>query len=100
MNSLRTTSAQATLGRLGGELDLATAPYVAAYLERLVHPGTHLMLDLSEVTFMDCAGLAPILAAHERAALGGGWVLLRHVPRGPLMVVRLTGTWHLLDVGG
>jgi anti-anti-sigma factor len=48
---------------LAGELDLATAPELGDALESLDADAT---VDLSGVTFMDCAGLAVLLEAHER----------------------------------
>ncbi|MET9617644.1 STAS domain-containing protein [Kitasatospora indigofera] len=58
---------------LRGELDLYTAPALTRALR--VHldrcpPGT-IGLDLSGVTFCDCAGLGALLAAREHGALGG-----------------------------
>ena len=78
------------------DVDVATAPDVAAYLRQLVRPGSRVVLDMSEVTFMDCAGLSEILAAYRRAAEGGGWVRLASVQRGPRRVIELTRTQRLL----
>jgi anti-anti-sigma factor len=53
---------------VGGDLDLATAPDLEARLARALafHRDDGLVLDLSEVTFMDCAGLRPVLRARNR----------------------------------
>jgi anti-anti-sigma factor len=55
-----------------GELDLATAPRLSAVLAEMAEPGRVILVDLSDTEFMDCAGLAPLVAAceHQRA-LGG-----------------------------
>jgi anti-anti-sigma factor len=78
------------------ELDAATASRLAELLSRVVRRGSRVVLDMSGVTFMDCAGLAEIVRAHRRAAEGGGWVRLAFVREGPLLVLELTGTSHLL----
>ena len=46
-----------------GELDIATAPRLAETLRR-TPARAPIILDLTGVTFMDCAGLHPILHAH------------------------------------
>ncbi|MBK6873053.1 MAG: STAS domain-containing protein [Kineosporiaceae bacterium] len=50
-----------------GDLDLATGPDLDVRIDRTVaqHPGDGLILDLSEVTFMDCVGLHPIMRARN-----------------------------------
>ena len=75
---------------IDGELDLATAPYVAEYLRGLLERGSRVVLDMSAVTFMDCAGLSELEQAHRRAAQDGGWVHLTGVSAGPMRVLRLT----------
>lgn len=82
--------------RLVGELDLASAAQVTEHLAQLVHGGSRVVVDLSDVAFMDCAGLAPLMRAHLRAASGGGWVRLCGVQRGPMRVLLLTETTWLL----
>ena len=57
-----------------GELDLATAPELERVLERLASEPSAIVLDLSGVTFADCAGLRPV-----REALCRGGSLGRHV---------------------
>ncbi len=46
--------------RPSGELDLATAPELQRALDGVVGKHWAVVLDLSGVTFADCAGLAPI----------------------------------------
>jgi anti-sigma B factor antagonist len=51
-----------------GELDLATAPVLEQVLEALVGaPPAAIDLDLSGLTFVDCAGLRPVRQALHRA---------------------------------
>ncbi len=53
---------------LRGELDLATAPMLNEHLRELQRAALdRLVLDLRELSFMDCAGLGVIVAADLRA---------------------------------
>ncbi|MFE4600012.1 STAS domain-containing protein [Kitasatospora indigofera] len=85
---------------LRGELDLCTAPALTralrAHLDRCP-PGT-IGLDLSAVTFCDCAGLGPLLAAREHGAVGGR--RLRAGPMSPAAarILGLTNTGALFMV--
>ena len=53
-----------------GELDLATAPDLQAQLDRVAgqHPDHGIIIDLTAVSFMDCAGMRPILQCRARLA--------------------------------
>jgi anti-sigma B factor antagonist len=50
-----------------GELDLATGPILEQVLETLVGGPPAIELDLTGITFVDCAGLRPIRQALGRA---------------------------------
>lgn len=57
-----------TVVEVGGEVDLATAPRLHAYLARVVDGATGpLVLDLGAVTFMDARGLAALIAIRSCA---------------------------------
>jgi len=63
--------------RLAGEIDLARRPGLIAATEARLGRSPWLIVDLTAVTFMDCAGLGTLLAARSRAkALGGGLALV------------------------
>ena len=67
--SSRTQSARCArlMLAMAGEVDLATAPQLRSLLEEADHETTReVVLDLSDVTYMDCAGLPPMLAARAR----------------------------------
>src|SRR5437763_7945983 len=59
-----------------GELDCATAPRLSEALAEMAEPGRVIVVDLSDTEFMDCAGLAPLVAAceHQRE-LGGDLIV-------------------------
>jgi anti-anti-sigma factor len=52
---------------ISGELDIATAPQLAETLRAALANATLVVLDLSQLTFMDCTGLAAIIRADSRA---------------------------------
>jgi anti-sigma B factor antagonist len=58
--------------RLGGELDMASAPLLQAALEGAEKEASStLVLDLRELRFMDSTGLRIILLARERCSSAG-----------------------------
>ncbi len=63
---------------LTGELDLASTAVVGPMLDALVkQPHQQLVIDVSGVTFVDCAGLSPLVHAERAVARGHGRVRLR-----------------------
>lgn len=79
--------------RVGGELDLTTAPAFARDLEDVRH-GTgrlFLIVDLRGVTFMDGSVLAPLCAARHDCNERRGWVRAVHTRPGPWLVFRAAG---------
>jgi anti-anti-sigma factor len=60
---------------IGGEIDVLSAPDLREELLHLIRRhGQQLALDLSGVTFMDCAGVGVLMATRRRAQLEGGWL--------------------------
>lgn len=51
-----------------GEVDLATAPALETAIDTALDAGTdHLVIDLAAVSFLASAGMAALVAAHQRA---------------------------------
>jgi anti-anti-sigma factor len=75
-----------------GELDLATAPTLWRALALLLR-GDHrsVVMDLSRLTFSDCAGLRPIRRALREGARTGTIVELRDAVPAVRRVLDLTG---------
>ena len=67
-----------------GELDIATAPrMIAALTEALADMDSPLVVDLTEVVFMDSTGLALLMNARRRVVrLGQGFAIV--CPGGPI----------------
>ncbi|SDP42414.1 STAS domain-containing protein [Klenkia soli] len=85
--------------RVSGELDTAAAAGLrGAIAEVLARPGVQeCVVDLSAVTFLDCAGLQPLVAGHV-AAVGSGRTLRLRTGPDPAVdrVLQLTGLGDVL----
>jgi anti-anti-sigma factor len=78
--------------RVLGELDLATASALEHHIEiAWSNDPPALVLDLKELTFMDCRGVRLILQTHERAIAADKSFSLRRVPRHAQRVFDLLG---------
>jgi anti-sigma B factor antagonist len=63
--------------RCVGEIDMATAPALRERISRLQIDGPpHLVVDLSEVTFIDSLGLGALIGAHKRARVLRGSLII------------------------
>jgi anti-anti-sigma factor len=85
---------------LPGELDLASIDDVLA-LVRSVLAGapTELVLDVSAVAFIDCAGLSVLFAAVEVAERAGCRVRLSRLSEPVRRLLTLTGELDHFDIG-
>lgn len=58
---------------ISGEIDIQSGPQLRDQLLGIIRRhGGQLALDLTGVTFIDCAGISVLLAVHRRAHLEGG----------------------------
>lgn len=58
---------------ISGEIDIQSGPQLRDLLLNVIRrEGARLALDLTGVTFIDCAGISVLLAARRRAQLEGG----------------------------
>jgi anti-anti-sigma factor len=76
---------------LAGELDLATVPELEARAEQLCAEGRELVLDMSEVAFIDSTGLLAILKTRELCAERGCGFFLTRGPPAVQRLFELTG---------
>jgi anti-sigma B factor antagonist len=79
---------------IGGELDLATVPELEARAEQICAEGCELVLDLSELAFIDSTGLLAILKTRELCAERRCGFFLTPGPSAVQRLFELTG---LLD---
>jgi anti-sigma B factor antagonist len=72
-----TVDADSILCRVSGDVDISCSPALREQLlAALEPPRPRLVLDLSEVTFMDASGLGALMAARRRSLLLGGGLRL------------------------
>lgn len=76
---------------VGGDLDVYTAPRLKEALDDVMAAGGHLVLDLSEVHFIDSTALAVLVTAYQEAR--GASAGFRLVVDDPylLKIFRITG---------
>jgi anti-sigma B factor antagonist len=82
-----------------GEIDLASAPQLREALTRMNPNETSLVvLDLSEVTFLDSTGLGVLMGALKRARAAGGDIRLVINRPNLLKVFEITGLTTLFSL--
>jgi anti-sigma B factor antagonist len=87
------SAADATVLALSGELDIASAPELERALDELGPSNPRrLVIDLTDVTFMDSTGLRALLLARQRTEQGDHELVLRPGPRQVQRVFELSGT--------
>lgn len=83
---------------LSGELDLATAPLLRRHLDAVVALANHVVVDLADVDFVGCAGLAVLLDAARRLDERGGTLRLRSARRIIEMTIAILGLDDMLSM--
>lgn len=87
--------------KVSGEIDIASGPKLREELLGVMRrSGARLALDLSGVTFMDCAGINVLLAARRHARLKDGWVCVVRASRRARKVLMLTGLHQEFALAG
>ena len=81
--------------RLSGELDLCTLPALRAQFRELIdrQAPAAVIVDMADVTFMDCSSLPPLIEAKARL---GDRLELRHVPDPVVRLLEFAGLSDLL----
>ncbi|NYI04481.1 STAS domain-containing protein [Allostreptomyces psammosilenae] len=74
-----------------GEIDYDARPALAAARARLPDPVGVVLLDMTEVSFMDSTGLHFLIDLRRRVAAGGGRLTLAGIQDQPIRLLRLTG---------
>jgi anti-sigma B factor antagonist len=84
---------------LRGSLDVATAPSLrAALLEAAEHDGHEIVVDLSQLEFLDSTGLGALIGSHKLAEEHQGSVRLVAQEGQILRLLRITGLLEVLNV--
>jgi anti-sigma B factor antagonist len=93
-------SQKTVLVLLTGDLDVLTAPELGRSLDRVAGDARSVVLDLSGLRFVDCAGLAPIRRAVQAGRTSGTTVRLVGAQPPVERVLRLTGLGRQLNPDG
>jgi anti-sigma B factor antagonist len=90
-----------TVLRVSGTLDIATAPGFGIRVAELIRRGENdIVVDLSDVTFLDSTGLSVLLNINRRATrarLGSAVICPDGRPRVPIRIARLEDTLRVRD---
>jgi anti-sigma B factor antagonist len=93
-------SDEVTIVDVGGRFDAASAPAVRDRLHQLIEEGhSRLLLNLSEMEFIDSAGLGALVSCLRRAAADGGDLRLAEVPAFCRSIFELTRLTRVFNVG-
>ncbi|WP_158548665.1 STAS domain-containing protein [Blastococcus sp. TF02A-26] len=82
-----------------GEIDCSTAPRLATCLDSVLAAApAEVVVDLSQVTFLDSAGLHTLVTAHGRATGLGVRLRVLVATRAVLRPIQVTGLEHVLGI--
>ena len=86
---------------VAGEVDLETASELGEHaLDALHHVSKRLVLDITDVTFMDSTGLKVLVSVERRAQLAGGSFVLVGATPTVLRILTLTGLDQVFTLYG
>ena len=91
-----TQNGQGPVLLLKGELDLATAGEFRQCLHNLV--GQTVVIDFTDVTYMDSTALGVLVAVHQRAEESGGQFRLCGVQPSQMRLLEITGLTEYLTL--
>ena len=86
---------------VGGEVDLETASQLGEHaLDALHDVSPHIVLDITDVSFMDSTGLKGLVTIERRAELAGGSFAVVGASRPVLRILNLTGLDQVFTLHG
>jgi anti-sigma B factor antagonist len=87
-----TVGSDCALIRVGGEIDVYTAPQLREAVLDLIGRGvSHVIADLRAVDFLDSTGLGAIVGGHKRLRTNDGSLVLASSPDRIVRLFRITG---------
>ena len=87
---------------LGGRVTVDSSPALRKQLLALLSRGSlpTLIINLSELSYIDCSGIATLIEALRIAHQRHTKLTLRGVRDGPRHLLEVTGLLHLFETGG
>jgi anti-sigma B factor antagonist len=76
---------------LEGELDLATAPQLREQLVTLAEADSVIVVDLTNLAFIDSTGLSVLVMGLNRSRAAGGSIVLRNPSQSVMRILEITG---------
>jgi anti-sigma B factor antagonist len=76
MNINVKTVERVTVVEIAGKIDGKTAPEVERRVSGLVQPGSRIILDMTQVSYMSSAGLRMLVATYRQVFSGDGRIVL------------------------
>lgn len=93
------TVGERTVVQLAGDVDVATTDRLREQVALLISEGrSDLVVDLTDVTFLDSTGLGLLVGTLKRVRLAGGDLALVVPTEAQLKVFRLTGLDQVLTI--
>lgn len=87
-----------TVVQVRGDLDMATEPALRDGLQPLVDTGGQVVVDLSEVGFMDSSALGTLVVMFKALRDSGGRLCLTGVQQPVRTVLKVTSVDQVIDV--
>lgn len=75
---------------LSGDLDLATAPELRNALQEALTERPNLVLDMSDLRFLDSTGIGVLVRIHKKASALGGVLAFADVPSNVVKILEVT----------
>jgi anti-sigma B factor antagonist len=82
---------------LSGDLDMATVHFLDRQIDAVDGASTAIVLDLRDLTFLDCSGLHAFIVARDRAMSAGRRFILIGAAPHTRRLFDITGTGFMLD---
>jgi anti-anti-sigma factor len=84
--------------QLTGEIDMQVESTLATWFQEVAaqHPGKNLVVDLSEVSFLDSSGIRRLMDAHRDLAENGVKMTVTGAQGVVLTVLKVTGVYDAL----
>lgn len=93
------TAGSAIIAEVAGEIDLRTAEPFRSRLSAMTDAGySRIILDFTEVRFLDASGLGALVAVHNRVREHGGEIKLARVRPTQRRLLRITGLDRVFTV--
>jgi len=81
---------------LRGEIDIGNVQQLRADLRLALDHGTHVLIDCTDLRFIDSSGVAVLLEAHAELEANGLHMLIQNVQEAPRLILEALGLTDLL----